>query len=229
VFWNSKKKQPEWPLAGLRETLFGDLPIERWSEPGNTPSAEEPWAAFARVREELRSDRAAAIASLQSIANARGFEPRHHLQAWHLLRELGVQPDQDVGKQVLGVVVEVPVEGGPDVLAAYADHSARYLNHAGGVVVWERPDDRLDRHIDALLAASSSLVQRIGPWDGPRPPPPRKDHARLNFLTPSGLHFGEGPFGALAGDPMGAPVINAATLLMTELVELGLKKPVGPS
>lgn len=228
MFWSSKKKPAVWPLAGMRETLFGDLPIERWSEPGDTPGAEEPWASFARVRGLVRSNRAGAIEALRDIAATSGLEPRHHLQAWHLLRELGVQPAQDVGKQVLGVVVEVPVDGGPDVLAAYADHSARYLNHAGGVVVWERPDDRLDRLIDALLAASSSLVQQIGPWDGPRPPPPRKEHARLNFLTPSGLHFGEGPFGALAGDPMGASVINAATLLMKELVELGLRKPVSP-
>jgi hypothetical protein len=228
VFWKSKKKQPEWPLAGLRETLFGDLPLENWSKPGAALGAEEPWASFARARELLQSDRTAAIESLRSIANTAGLEPRHHLQAWHVLRELGVKPAQDLGKQVLGVVVEVPVGGGPDVLAAYADHSARYLNHAGGAVIWERPDDRLDALIDGLLAASSSLVQRIGPWDGPRPPPPRKEHARLNFLTPSGLHFGEGPFGALAGDPMGAPVINAATLLMKELVEIGLKKPVGP-
>jgi hypothetical protein len=40
----------------------------------------------------------------------------------------------------------------------------------------------------------------------------------MNFLTPSGLHFGQGAFQDLMQDPMGAPVLHAATALMQLLV-----------
>ncbi len=43
---------------------------------------------------------------------------------------------------------------------------------------------------------------------------------RLNMLTPSGLHFGEGPFQVLAGDPMGGPIVAAALALMQRLIAL---------
>jgi hypothetical protein len=41
---------------------------------------------------------------------------------------------------------------------------------------------------------------------------------RINLLTPSGLHFGQGAFEVLASDPMGGPVIGSATRLMQELI-----------
>jgi hypothetical protein len=103
--------------------------------------------------------------------------------------------------------------------AAYGDHSARYLNHSGAAVIWDHPDGRFDADINALLGAAQSLALRIGPWEGQRPilSPGR---ARLSLLTPSGLHFGEAPFDALARDPMSAPVVTAATKLVAELTKI---------
>ncbi|MFN0215438.1 MAG: hypothetical protein ACKVT2_14365 [Saprospiraceae bacterium] len=39
------------------------------------------------------------------------------------------------------------------------------------------------------------------------------------MLTPSGIHFGQGPFNALSADPMGAALINAGAALIAALTE----------
>ncbi|GAB2962493.1 hypothetical protein GCM10027048_33810 [Hymenobacter coalescens] len=91
---------------------------------------------------------------------------------------------------MLGVVVEVGMEQGFDLVAAYADGTARYYNYSGAGVVWERPDDSLAAPVQALLAAGERVVGQIGPWEQPRPAAPPQGSARINMLTPAGLHFG---------------------------------------
>jgi hypothetical protein len=199
----------------IRETLFGDMPLEEWGE----PQGAYPWGTFAEARTALAAgDTAGAVAHWKRLAADVNLEPRHNLQAWHFLRQHGEQPGEEDGKKLLGVVIEVAMPEGLDLLAAYADHSARYYNFSGAGIVWERPDDSLDAAIDALLAASAEIVARIGPWERGRPGVPPEGHARLNFLTPSGLHFGQAPMQALAADPMGAPVLQLGAELMQALI-----------
>ena len=146
-----------------------------------------------------------------------GLESRHYLQAWHFLRELGVDPT-DGGKQVLGVVVEVALPKGLDIVAAYADHTARYFNFSGAAVIWERPDESLDASIDDLLKNGQTVVAQISVWEEPRPAAPPAGEARINMLTPSGLHFGQAKMNLLANDDLGGAVISSATKLMQQLM-----------
>lgn len=202
----------------MRETLFGDRSIDVW---GAKEAGTEPWLSFARARDAMaRSDTKEAVAALAAITVMPGLESRHYLQAWHFLRGLGQRPPDDVQKQVFGVVVEVALDTGLDLVAGYADHSARYWNYSGSGVVWDRPDGSLDAAVDALLDAGRAVVIHIGPWEGPRRPPPQEGFVRLNMLTPAGICFGEGPFAALAGDPMGGRLLGAATQLMQRLTLL---------
>jgi hypothetical protein len=76
----------------------------------------------------------------------------------------------------------------------------------------------LDPAIDQLLEASRQVVAQLAPWKEARPAPPPRDHARLSFLTPSGLHFGQGPMDVLARDPLGAQVLQLASELMRALI-----------
>ncbi|MBL8725928.1 MAG: hypothetical protein JNK49_17925 [Planctomycetes bacterium] len=207
------------PLADLRETLFGDLPLATYGV-GQTGA---PWMHFAAAAKSLEcGDPAAAIAALQSVLAMVGLESRHALQAWDALRQLGVKPAANVGKRVLGVVLDVPVETGLDTLAAYADGTARYLNHAGSAIVWEAPDDRLAAAIQNVVAEGQRIATAIGPWQGARPALPA-GMTRLSMLTPSGLHFGQAPFDVLAREPMAAPLIGAGTQLMQALIGLASK------
>jgi hypothetical protein len=202
----------------IRETLFGDMPLERWPR-GEVSSDSVPWSTFVSARSHLAAGRQSeAVACWRQVVERPGLEPRHYLQAWHFLRQHGQQSPPDVAKQVFGVVVEVAMPEGLDLLAAYTDRSARYYNYSGAGVVWEHPDASLDTSIDQLLEASTQVVARIGPWEEARPGPPPRDSARLSFLTPSGLHFGQGPTSALSRDPLGGRVLQLATDLMRALV-----------
>jgi hypothetical protein len=203
------------PASPIRDTLFGDMPLETWAGDG----AEVPWSHFAKAKHHLNAgEKEAAIAALKQVVSTSSLEPRHYLQAWHFLRPLGVLPDNTEACRVLGVVVEVPVEHGLDIVAAYPDHSARYFNFSGAGVIWEHPDSSLDPAIDRLISTGQTVVDQIGPWGGPRPGPPPKNHVRLSFLTAGGLCFGQGPFGDLTTDPKGGAVITAATELMQALM-----------
>lgn len=222
------KKKPDSVKTDLshamRNTLFGDMPLEQWPQEG-AASEEPPWSVFVQARRHLAAgDKGGAITCWQRVVDDPTLEPRHHLQAWHFLRQHGVQPAPEQAQQLLGVVLEVSMPGGLDLLAAYPDYSARYYNFSGASIIWEHPDTSLDAQIDQLLEASRRVVERIGPWDKPRPGPPGKDEVRLNFLTPSGLHFGQGPMGVLSKDAMGGPVIHTGGLLMSAMIAKASKK-----
>jgi len=208
---NAKQEHP------MRRTLFGDMPIEEWPA---SPTNEEPWGSFCRAKEAMKNNlKEDAIDVLIEITTRKGLESRHYLQAWHFVRQLGVQPPQEIQQDVLGVVVEVGMKNGADFVAAYSDLSARYYNYSGGGVVWEHPDASLDASVRSLLAAGREIVEHIGPWDGERPPQPKEGEVRMNILTPLGLWFGQGPFDLMSKDPMGGKALRLATRLMQDLIE----------
>jgi hypothetical protein len=215
--WFKKKQRSSPPEGDVRDLLFGDVPLKRWAA---SSASDEPWAKFAAAARCLdERDQSGATTILLEVARTSGLEARHHLQAWHFLRQLGTKPAAEVAKRVYGVVVEVHLDAGVDVVAAYSDHSARYLNHSGAAIVWDIDDPSMNQHIDNLLAVGSMIVAVIGPWEGDRPPAPARGNVRINMLTPSGLHFGEGPFEVMQQEPMAAPAIAAALSLMQALLE----------
>lgn len=217
-----KPKQPDKTQFALRDALFADAALSQFLSVSPQALSREPWASFDRAKRSLDlGDSESAIQILRQIQAVPQLESRIYLQAWHALRDIGVQPPDKDAKQVLGVVVEVGMPKGTDLVAGYVDHHARYWNFSGAGVVWERPDDSLDGFIDDLLTKGSSVVQRIGPWKEPRPDAPPNGVVRLNFLTPSGLHFGQGPMNAIAADPMGGPVLSSAFQLMRAMMALG--------
>lgn len=203
----------------IRDTLFGDLPLSHWPSTAAPAPTGEPWASFVAARSAVETGNTQQALSLwQRIAAMPGLESRHYLQAWHFLRENGVMPPADQHKRLLGVVLEVPMEGGLDLLAAYPEGTARYYNYTGAGVVWERPDASLDAPIRALLNVGQRILNAIGPWTDARPAPPPLGQVRLNFLSPAGLHFGQGSFQVFGGDAMARPVIDAGVALMQALI-----------
>src|SRR5262249_33684872 len=146
----------------IRDVLFGDLPFDQWPD---EPVDAEPWLSFVRARDQLNSGNSEdSKQALRQILTMSDLESRHYLQAWHFLRQLGENAAGDDAKRLYGVVVEVALEGGLDIVAAYADHRARYFNYSGSAVVWERPDESLDGTIDSLLETGRVVTEEIGPW-----------------------------------------------------------------
>jgi len=208
----------------IRDTLFGDDTLAKVVQTPSDAQLTEPWDSFRRARKLVEAeDREGAIQLIYQVLQMPQLESRIRLQAWHVLRELGERPPQEKEKELLGVVVEVGMPKGLDLLAAYADHRARYFNYSGAGILWERPDDSLDSAVDDLLKAGSAVVHDIGPWGQVRPPEPAKGNVRINLLTPSGLHIGQGPTEALNLDPMGGPILASSFQLMQKLMELKKK------
>ena len=213
-----KRKPVAAPVAAppsVRDALFADGPLESW--PVGDHADREPWATFVTARRYVAAgDIGSAVFGWQRVVGMPGLEARHYVQAWTFLRQYGgVQPAPAEAKRLLGVVVEVDRSpAGLDLLAAYPERTARFYAGTGGGIVWERPDPTLDAHIGALLDAAKAVLDRIGPWTQPRLPPPPPDHIRLNFLAPSGLHFGQAPFAVFEQDTLAGPVVRAATGLL---------------
>ena len=160
--------KPESIHREIRNTLFGDVPLKDVVRAHPKMTLAEPWAAFQRAR-DLRDagDVEGAKREIRPVLTMPDLETRVFLQAWHTMRELGENPPADRAKEVLGIVVEVGMPKGLDIVAAYRDHRARYFNYSGAGVLWERRDESLDALIDELLTAGSVVANAIPPWTQP--------------------------------------------------------------
>lgn len=202
-------------MAGFVDLLFADQDLEDLLVQLDLPPLSSSYVARARLWEgrtkeavELASDvkddpfaplvvaaakiRSGALddakAVLLAIDAAPDAETRLRLWVWCALRALGEVPPPAVARDLLGVVLEVPVRDGLDVLAAYADGRARYANHGGAVVVHE-PSGRVDAPIADLLRDASVLTSRVSTPRLRSPLP--LERVRFTGLTRSGLHVAE--------------------------------------
>jgi hypothetical protein len=208
----------ETSLDDFHGLLFGDVPLAAWKPCGENGADGEPWISFATARAAVELGNAeGAVAALHRVVGSRHLDARHYLQAWHFLRELGESPPVDEAKRVYGVVIEVHLDVAVDTLSAYSDPSARYLGGRGKLLVCDDPTGRNAALVDRLLDAGQRVANLLAPSEEPRRAAPPRGHARITMLTPSGLHFDEGPFDVLRADPMGGPVIAAGTRLLHAL------------
>ena len=159
-------------------------------------------------------------AALLNIATGHTAETRIRILAYNRLLSMGHKPDK---KELLGVIVEVGLDEGLDVVASYQDGTARYINYTGKLVVWEKTTAASTKLTKELFSQSEPILSKIGPWNQPRRPHPAKGNARITFLVSDGLYFGEGPVNVLFNDQMASPALNAAGELMKYLTAQALK------
>ena len=161
-------------------------------------------------------------ASVRAIADDQNAQARLRVLAWNRLRGAG-KPVPSRG--LFGVIVEAPLEQGLDTLAAYIDGRIRYINQSGKMEIVEAPPSpELHALLKALMDASQAVVNRIGPWDGARLPPPTDGRTRMTFLVSDGLYFGEGPMKDLMRDALAGPLLQAAGDLLNAVVDSALAR-----
>ncbi len=151
------------------------------------------------------------LAGLRAIAENPEEGSRARLLASFRLRELQQPP---VPKELLGVVVEVRLSEGLDVLAAYRDGTVRYIHHRGAIFVFEPAPLEWQPTLLRILSAAQAAVDRIGPWQPPRVAPPTEGMVRMSFLASDGLYFGQGLLTVMAKDELAGPIITAGTELL---------------
>ena len=126
-----------------------------------------------------------AKARLRNVLSLPNLETRVTLRVWSALRELGEDPDAKSATEVRGAVVEVPMRGAYDTLAAYQDGSARYLNFSGAGIFWDARDGAITTLCRRFIASSVSVGTQVKPRTGVLLP---KQGAQLTLLTRSGLY-----------------------------------------
>jgi len=154
--------------------------------------------------------------TLEEIAADWAVESRVRMLAFNRLRAMNVPIP---AKQLLGTIIEFPQDGGLDTLAAFADGRVRYINQTGKPAIFEGAPPEVLAKANELIRVSQPAVDRHGPADEPRRPPPAGDVVRLSFLVSDGLYFGEGSYEVLMDDAEGGPVLTAGGELLVRLVD----------
>ena len=152
------------------------------------------------------------LAALQTLAADENAEGTERYLAYARLRRLKVPVPP---RALLGVIVELPGEGGLSVLAGYSHGTVRVLQPArpAALIVGM---EHVTRKVRQLFAAARPAITHIGPWarDRRRLPPPAQGTVRLSFLLSDGWYFGEGPRATMEQGEMGGPIIHAALDLL---------------
>lgn len=173
--------------------------------------APEPWACFIQSAARMRAGLGAKHLLLP-LAEDAFKESRPRLWAWHALRKLGEKPSAVHTSEVLGFILEVPMEGKLDVLAAYADGSARFMGHGENLIVREAndPDPAVTKVIsEAFVLLSVPPKPRDADADGPP-----DDKVRMFALSALGTHMVEVPWAEVEAGGKYVSLFTAAIELL---------------
>lgn len=155
----------------------------------NIEISRYPWVMLAAAYVKLKKDQVDEALHLLRAVTLIAKDSIVQLWAWHNLRAHGKNPPAAMAQQVLGLVIEVPYEDSVDVLASYADGTARYLNHQGGLIIW----DTFDELITPLIYDGIRLARPMGSLEQFHSDDPLPDgEVRLSVLTPGGVYIWEG-------------------------------------
>jgi hypothetical protein len=133
-------------------------------------------ALVAANRSFLTGDDAAGIQALERAWQDRSDEPRVRLWAANVLRSRGVAVFGPGSDTVLGVVFQMPVDGGIDTVAAYQDGTFRYYNAIRGAVM-------VEPGAEATVNADAKELVRLA--SGLAPQAPALDRPTISALTPA--------------------------------------------
>ena len=183
--------------------LFSDNLQDFLARPGEAP------AAWQRVLATNPPD----LPGLRHLAGDPLQEGRVRYLAYQRLRAAG-QPLP--GQHLLGVIVEMPVQGGLDALAAYSDGGVRYVNHSGNIAVVEANATALPA-VQGLFSAAQPLLASLSPSHKPRQAPPSGADIRLTLLSSKGPVVLQLSRSSLASQPQAAAVLLQASQLQLAL------------
>jgi hypothetical protein len=154
-------------------------------------------------------------ASLRAIVDAAGADSRLRALAAQRLLQSG----QRSGSRFVsfGVLLEVPLPDGLEVLATYADGAVRYLDRSGRATVYDHGPPEVRELAAEAVDHAQARALRLPPWSGARLPPPRVGDVRVSVLGSDGLRFVQGPFASLQKDPDTAALVSSAARLLRRL------------
>jgi hypothetical protein len=191
----------------IRQGLFASQSMRELTQrikPDNSHSPLQILLKAAILAGEAKNHEARSL--LHSILTIPNLETRVQLWVWSSLRELGEKPDEKLAFEILGAVIEVPMNGAYDTLAAYQDGTARYLNHSGKAIFWDTADEKVLGLCAALINSTVPAASKAKPRTSVSLP---KSGTQATLLTRSGLYAVPNPPNFVIGPAAG---------LMNELI-----------
>lgn len=158
---------------------------------------------------------------IRSISQDASFSARSRLIAHQLLAKRGL-PSQY--KDVLGVVVEVNLKQGLDVLAVYADGTIRFINHKERQMIWETSTSRSEELVKKLFKNSNKSMRNITWNASKRGRYPVSGKARISFLCGHGIHSMEADMHIMRVHEYSCEVMKTAIELMLFLTDAKFRK-----
>jgi hypothetical protein len=169
--------------------LTHDGKISEAAEWIKVETSHYPWVLMVAAYVNLQENKVDEARRLLRAVTLISKDSLVQLWAWHNLTALGKPPSASMAQNILGIIIEVPYENGVEVLASYLDGTARYINHRGGMILWEDYDET----ITPLIYEGFKMAHVMGSLSNVRKETPVADgDVRLTLLTPGGLHIWEG-------------------------------------
>ena len=194
--------------------------MDQWPAPG-TDVTIQPWPEFEAARNHVAAGQVdEAVAIWQKIIATPGIEALHYLQAWHFLRQHGIQPPEDEAKYVYGVIGEQGKSG--VLIAVFLDGQARLYGDHGQAIVWTHPDDSLDPLIESILGGAVALVRKMKQSDLHIESSVISVNS-ISVLTSSGVFTKCGASGSFEAMPLIKPIADGFGLIINALMEKAKK------
>jgi hypothetical protein len=200
----------------LKDKLYGNLHMDQWP-PQDGDVTASPWSEFVAARNHMAAgEKDQAIAWWQAILVSPDLEVLHYAQAWHFLRQNGVQPSEEDAKGVYGVIGEQGASG--VMTAVFLDGQARLYGDQGQAIVWTHPDASLDPLIETVLGGAVALVHKMKQSD-PQLTSSKTSINSISILTPSGVYTKTGTSGSFEATPLIKPIAEGLGLVIKALME----------
>jgi hypothetical protein len=155
---------------------------------------------------------------MRRVAEMQSVESLITLWAWNTLRAWGQAPDDDVAQKVLGIVMEVGLDNGMDVMAAYEDGTSRYVSRKGSMIIWDDHDDHNNDLARQIVAAAQAIVDQLPASTAEAVTSTGK--VQFSVLTVGGIRGIIAPMNELsrAASPL-SPLFNASKELLISLIK----------
>lgn len=206
--------QPNSQLHVARSRMWEGRVLEAANAAQGAP---EPWASLivGSARTQMGQDGRRYFKTIAEDAEA---ESRARLWAWTALRSQGEIPSAVFTHEILGVVVEVPIDDdGLDVLAVYADGRQRYLTHDDRFIAREGTLGTVDTNVAAVLKYADILLQIPAAPRDPDAEAPAPENVRFTGLSANGLHRIEVPWAEVEKGGKYEALFVAATAVLADI------------
>ena len=204
-------------VARFTELLFCDQTLQALvTSLDKDVASDGAWMLLTKAAEHIQhGDVARGAELLLELAGNPTMETRVLLWSWAALRCLGFHPKSYEADDIQGVVMQVPLENGIDVLAAYIDGTARYVNQGGKAIIWEITDAAITAIIRKVLESCKDLPGVVAAASRNDP---ARDFVRVTMLTFSGNRFAEVSMQYLDSSPI-KQVLSIGAELLAKLIK----------